>query len=192
MGSRDLAEGHQVHELRMAAMKEDYAKLYTELHQKDKAFAGRSIRTYVNDIAALVEKTGAKRLLDFGSGKGFQYLQYRVHEQWGGILPYCYDVGVRQLSEKPEGKFDGVICTDMMEHIAEADVDEVLADILSFTSPKAFAFFAIACRPSTKKKLSDGRDVHLCIKSPSWWNDRLNMFSRPGLEIVARFDGDGE
>lgn len=177
-------------------MKEDYAKLYTELHQKDKAFAGRSIRTYVRDIADLVRYVQPARILDYGSGKGYQYLQYRVHEAWG-VLPHCYDVGVRQLSERPEGKFEGIICTDMMEHIAEADVDEVLADIFSFSGDwqdderRSFAFFAIACRPSKKKRLPDGRDVHLCIKPPQWWDAKLNKFAAPGLRIAARFDGDG-
>lgn len=173
-------------------MKEDYAKLYTEMHREEKAFSGYSIKSGVDDIAALVVKYQPRRLLDYGSGKGYQYLTKRVHERWGGPLPHCYDVGVRQLSEKPTDKFDGIICTDVMEHIAEPDVDEMLADILAFAAPTAFAFFLIACRPAAKKRLSDGRDVHLTIRPPQWWQDRLNMFIRPGLEIVARFDGDGK
>src|SRR5690348_1646525 len=113
-------------------MKEDYAKLYTELHRNEKAFAGYSLKSYVDDIALLVERHNPKSLLDYGSGKGYQYLQKRMHERWGGLLPYCYDVGVRQLSEKPQGLFDGVICTDVMEHIAEEDVDAVLDDIFGY------------------------------------------------------------
>lgn len=179
-------------------MKEDYARLYTELHQKDKAFAGYSIKNYVEDITKLVKPVQPARILDYGSGKGYQYLQKRLHERWGGPLPHCYDVGVRQLSERPEGKFEAVICTDVMEHIAEDDVDEVLADIFSFVGDwqddehRSFAFFAIACRPSKKKRLPDGRDVHLCIKHPNWWEAKLNKFAAPGLRIVARYDGDGE
>lgn len=170
-------------------MKEDYAKLYSELHQKDKAFAGRSIRTYVPDIAALVQQTGAKRLLDYGSGKGYQYLQYRVHEQWGGILPHCFDIGVRQLSERPLGYFDGIICTDVMEHIAEEDVDEVLADVLSFAEDNAFAFFAISCRPAAKKTLPDGRNVHLTVREYAWWSAKIARHQRPGLLISVSFEG---
>lgn len=175
-------------------MKEDYAKLYTELHRNEKAFAGRSIRTYVPDIAELVRSVQPARILDYGSGKGYQYLQYRVHEAWGGILPYCYDVGVRQLSERPQGKFEGVICTDVMEHIAEEDVEEVLAGIFSFVGDwqddehRAFAFFSIACRPAAKKRLPDGRDVHLTVKSPAFWLTKLAQFQCDGLIIRSRFD----
>lgn len=175
-------------------MKENYAKLYTELHRNEKAFAGYSIKNYVDDIAGLVEWTSAKRILDYGSGKGYQYLKRRLHEAWG-ILPHCYDVGVRQLQERPEGKFDGIICTDVMEHIAESDIDWVLNDIFSFVEPRVssdkFAFFAIACRPAAKKMLPDGRNVHLTVKPPSWWQEKLDKHKCVGLTIEARFDGDG-
>lgn len=149
----------------------DYAKVYTQLHEENpKAFAGNSIKNYVHDIASLVHLFGAKTLLDYGSGKGYQYLKHRVHEHWGGILPYCYDVGVRQLSEKPEGTFDGVICTDVMEHIEEQDVDAVLRDIFGYSN--SFVFFCIACR-AAKKKLPDGRNAHLTIQPPEWWEKKL-------------------
>lgn len=171
----------------------DYAAIYGQMHRKEKAFAGRSIRPYVKDIAVLVEETKPRRILDYGSGKGFQYLVLRVHEQWGGMLPHCYDVGVRQLREKPQGPFDGVICTDVMEHIDEPDVDAVLADIFSTIPPRddagtSFAFFSIACRPAARKLLPDGRNVHLTVREPAWWDAKLAAFKRDGLRIVARYD----
>jgi hypothetical protein len=140
----------------------DYSAAYSQMHQRsEKAFAGYSIKNYLNEISALVKETSSQTLLDYGSGKGYQYLAKRMHDAWGGILPVCYDVGVRQLSERPTGTFDGVLSTDVLEHIAEVDVDQVLDDIFSFA--EAFVFLAIACRKS-KKILPDGRDAHLCIK----------------------------
>lgn len=171
----------------------DYAAVYGELHRNEKAFAGRSIRPYVQDIATLVAETRPRRILDYGCGKGFQYLALRVHEQWGGLLPHCYDIGVRQLRDKPAGPFDGVICTDVMEHIEEPDVDGVLADIFAAVPRRddggiGFAVFGIACRPAAKKTLPDGRNVHLCVREPRWWQARLDGFRRDGLRIVARYD----
>lgn len=178
----------------------DYATIYSQLHRQEKAFTGRSIRVSVPTIAELVADLQARmderyaearpRLLDYGCGKGWQYLALRVHEAWGGILPHCYDIGVRGLSEPaPAQSFHGVICTDMLEHIAPDDIDGVLADIFSKLIPggRAFAHFSIACRPA-KKELPDGRNIHLTVKPPPFWVDRLKPFRRAGLTIDARFD----
>lgn len=168
----------------------NYAEVYGELHQQKggKHFSGYSILPHVEKIADLVSEHQPDRLLDYGSGKGYQYLARRVQRHWGGLLPECYDVGVHQLRARPGGKFGGIICTDVMEHIAERDVDAVLADIFSFADGWAFAFFAIACRPAVKKRLPDGRNVHLTVRPPAWWKKRLAAHGRAGLEIVARYD----
>lgn len=165
----------------------DYGRVYQELHeQHPKWFNGASIIRHVAAIAHLVFRTDAQRLLDYGSGKGAAYLRDRVHEQWGGPLPHCYDPGVRYLAERPAGKFDGIICCDVMEHIEEQDVDAVLADIFQFME-EGFVFFSIACRPS-KKQLPDGRDCHLTIRPPEWWAEKLEPFRRPFLIIEAVYD----
>ena len=165
----------------------DYAAAYTQMHEANqKAFAGFSIKNYVDDIAKLVYATGAQSLLDYGSGKGYQYLAKRVHEQWGGILPTCYDVGVRQLSDRPVGTFDGVICTDVMEHIDEPDVDRILADIFSFA--EKFVFLCISCRPAKKKMLPDGRNVHLTVRSPEWWNRKISALKHGDLVVQVAYD----
>ncbi len=167
----------------------DYAAAYTKMHEDaPKLFAGNSIKVHVQAIAELVRMVRPANLLDYGSGKGYQYLAKRVHEEWGGLLPFCYDVGVRQLADRPKGPFSGIICTDVMEHIEEGDVDAILTDIFQLVAPgEAFVYLAVACRPS-KKTLPDGRDAHLTIKPPAWWNKKLERFARPGLIIKAVFD----
>jgi 2-polyprenyl-3-methyl-5-hydroxy-6-metoxy-1,4-benzoquinol methylase len=159
-------------------LKVDYAAEYRRLHANKKWFTGKSIMDYAGQITELVYATQAKTILDYGCGKGKQYSEFKVHERWGGILPYCYDVGVPKFSKRPQGQFDGVICTDVMEHIDQADVEAILADIYSFVRPQGFAFFNIACRPShgSKKKLSDGRDVHLTVKPPHWWLHKMTPY----------------
>jgi hypothetical protein len=167
----------------------DYAKTYGAMHDKKaKHFSGYSIKPYVQEIAGLVWDRLPRRILDYGSGKGYQYLALRLHDHWGGILPFCYDPGVVQLRIKPEGKFAGIICTDVMEHIEEADVDDVLDDLFGFADDHAFVFLAIACRPAKRKRLPDGRDVHVTIKPPAWWDAKLAKYQRDGLTIRAVYD----
>jgi len=171
----------------------NYGEVYGKMHdQGSKVFSGYSIKNSVSDIAVLVDllhtTDDLHRLLDYGSGKGFQYLGMRVHERWGGILPVCYDPGVKQLSERPKGYFSGIICTDVMEHIEEADVPKILDDIFSFVPGPGFVYFYIACRPTKRKRLPDGRDVHVTIKPPVWWAEQVSGYHREDLIIRMKFD----
>ena len=174
----------------------DYGAMYSQMHKSDKAFRGNSIKAGVTDIADLVRAHRPRRIIDYGCGKGRQYTEHRVHDAWGGLMPDLYDVGVAEYSRAPVGPFDAAICTDVMEHIDEPDVDAVLADIFGLLPPRddggvSFAYFYICCRPAARKTLPDGRNVHLCVKAPEWWHARLGAFDRPGLVIATGFDGDG-
>lgn len=168
----------------------DYGEIYGRMHSNPKVFPGYSIKDHVTAIAALVEEIQPERMLDYGCGKGYQYLELRVHERWGGLLPHCYDPGVKQLRKKPEGRFQGVICTDVLEHIEESDIASVLSDIFERVDDgPAFVYFCIACRPAKRKRLPDGRDVHVTVRPPEWWAERLAPFERnDGLIIKAVYD----
>lgn len=171
----------------------DYAALYRPLHEASggKYFGGK-VRG-LEAVIALVARTKPRTMLDYGSGKARQYLVRRVHERWGGLLPHCYDVGVPEFAERPIGTFDGILCGDVMEHIAPEDVDEVLADIFGFASRRpasdeSFVYFHISCVPSTHKHLPDGRNVHLTVESPAFWDEKLARFKRPWLIIEAQYE----
>lgn len=166
----------------------DYARAYGEMHDSPKRFPGYSLGAYVDSIAKLVAEHRPERLLDYGSGKGYQYLARRYHERWGGLLPHCYDIGVQQISAKPEGMFGGVINTDMLEHIEKPDLPAILDELLGYVAPGGFLFLGISCRP-TRKKLPGGGDVHRTIEPPPYWIELVE--SRPlgwPVHVVAEFD----
>lgn len=168
----------------------DYRKAYSEMHRKGKYFPGHSIGPYVDAIGKLVALKGPENLLDYGCGRGMQYLASRVHERWGGVLPHCYDIGVNGLDTKPEGTFGGVICTDVLEHIEEPDVLPMLQELLQFVCPGGFLFLAISCRPS-RKKFPDGRDLHVTVKPPSWWKNMIAACAPEGTRcrtVAVHFD----
>lgn len=73
-----------------------------------------------------------------------------------------------------------VLCIDVMEHVERESVPEVLKHIRSLT--KKAAFFVISCQPAIKK-LEDGRNAHITIEPPHWWEERLN---EAGLEPHKR------
>lgn len=157
---------------------------YQELHTNPKRFIGTSTGRYIKPIRYCIETWGAETLLDYGSGKGSQYLVKRAHERWGGILPTCYDPGYAPFARRPTVKFDGVICTDVMEHVPREEVPATIKDIFGFA--KKFAFFAIATTPS-RKTFPDGTNVHVTIEPPEWWSEQLEANCR-GLPFLAVYD----
>ena len=92
---------------------EEYKKYHAE---KDTNYPGNNLKPQLHHIKDLVQDTKAETLLDYGCGKGLQYTKYKYHEELG-IMPALYDPAVPEYEELPEGKFDGIYSTDVMEHI---------------------------------------------------------------------------
>lgn len=182
----------------------DMIEAYRQLHANPKYFRGTSGIKHRDKIGHLCRKhlvvchRDEPRLLDFGCGKGHQYLVARVHLDWGDgrtpLLPYCYDPGVPGLDKPPEenAPYDGVICTDVLEHVPEEQVPAFLDRLLSF-HPK-FVFTSISLSPAKNKTLPDGRNVHVCVKPRSWWKAEidaaLKRAGKPDCELVVMWEDD--
>lgn len=152
---------------------------YRYLHEQGR-FPGYSLRRQIPEIAELVKQYEAKTLLDYGCGKACCWLEEGA-DKAVGIMPTLYDPGVRGLSLRPQGRFDGVICTDVLEHCE--DPEAVIAELIGYASK--FLFLAISCKPSpSKKKLPDGRPLHICVHEPQWWRDRI----KADIPVILRFD----
>lgn len=180
----------------------NYQDDYGHMHRKSKTiFAGSSIFAHVNTIAGLVDeirypvKPTPLRLLDYGCGKGIQYRKHKIHEiNWKVDLPFLYDIGVPDYREKPpKGVFDGVICTDMMEHIAPKHIEGILTEIfggLKNDGSKQFAFFSICVRPAKKRfdrGVNAGKNLHLTIQPPEWWHDRISAFKIQNCRVIVHY-----
>jgi hypothetical protein len=157
---------------------------YRKLHAQGK-FPGYSIRPYLSQITELVMSSGAKTLLDYGCGAGKQYSEECWHVLWD-IMPTLYDPAVEAFSRKPIGKFDGVICTDCLEHIPENELDAVIADLAGYS--RLWCFISVCCRPAkANKALLDGANVHVTIRPPIWWQRRLAIAFAHRAKLVLEF-----
>lgn len=65
-------------------------------------------------------------------------------------------------------------CTDVMEHIPEDKVPDVLEQISARTEEGAF--FQIAMRPDSSGMLIIGEQLHLTIREMPWWEEGLKEF----------------
>tara|TARA_B100000424_G_C22711632_1_gene387282 strand:- start:94 stop:624 length:531 start_codon:yes stop_codon:yes gene_type:complete len=155
-----------------------YVDQYKELHKNAYGYGdGWAISRQAQHISNLVNDTNSKTLLDFGSGKA-DYENNNIHLLWGGILPARYDPAIPQWSEMPEGTFDGVFSADVMEHIPEDEVHDVLTT--HFEKANKFVFLGI-CTKLAKTILPNGENAHCTVEDSNWWSDRILKANKKGV-----------
>ena len=144
-----------------------------------KTFTGISLAPHVRTVARLVQETGARSILDYGCGKAGLYRdspdhppgsRFKVMDDWGGALVTCYDPGYAPFAGDYEAAYDGVIATDVLEHIPEDDIDWVLGEL--FGHARLFVYAVATCYPA-KKRLPDGTNAHCTVRDPDWWRARM-------------------
>lgn len=169
----------------------DYTRmigLYRKMHAEGErflgipaanTFPGQSLVPQAERIKRLIMITGTESILDYGSGKGRQYelrdFKSTDGKHWSGIQSYwgvghirCYDPCYVPLSDLPNGDYDGVISTDVLEHCPEMDIPWIVAEIFSFA--RKFVFVSVASYPA-RKRLPNGENAHCTIKSAAWWRE---------------------
>jgi hypothetical protein len=80
-----------------------------------------------------------------------------------------YDPAIPQFSRKPNIPADLLINIDVLEHIEEGDLDDVMDDLASLSRN---AIIIVDTKPAATF-LPDGRNAHVTIRPQAWWRDRL-------------------
>lgn len=169
-----------------------YLEQCREMHTTRKTFSGRGVLKYGDLLVSFAKRIGATSALDYGCGKGNQYMQdydkgFRLEEKLGFTVAK-YDPAVEAFSIKPDGLFDLVWCTDVMEHIPEEDIAWVIRDIDAYALK---GIFITVATHAAKKSLPNGENAHITQKPAQWWRDQFaaNLTSRPdGFEFSLRIE----
>jgi len=190
----------------------ELSELYRRMHLEgerflnippEKTFPGESLPPQAGRIKRLITQTGASNILDYGSGKGQQYdlrnirfadgsTAESIQDYWDVDFVQCYDPSYPPHSALPTGQFDGVICTDVLEHCPEEDVPWIVEELFGFATK--FVFASVACYPA-RKRLPNGENAHCTVKPAKWWEDFLRDTAarHPGVEwevwVISREDG---
>ena len=162
----------------------------------DQMFAGQSLAPLVQVIKQVVDRFQPRTLLDYGAGKGMLYggpieIEDTTYESvkayWGVDKVTCYDPGYAPFSELPNGRFDGVICTDVLEHIPEEDLPWILEELFAYA--RVFVFGNIANYPA-RKHLPNGENAHCTIKPRPWWEELIGGIAKgfPNTRYVFTVD----
>lgn len=137
----------------------------TEFQKNNKSWAGYDVIKYHKKIHDLVQRYNARTILDYGCGKGQQYTerlpygdpdlppdQWQTFDQYLGVEVYKYDPCVPGFRRRPgiKRRFDGVICTQVLNSIPDDDMPWV-RDLLQGYSKK-FCFIGLNFQREAKAK----------------------------------------
>jgi hypothetical protein len=162
----------------------------------ENTFPGQSLPKEAPRIKRLIKQTGAKTILDYGAGKGQQYWPRRVRDEdegieyadirsyWGVAEVRCYDPGYAPFTQLPAGSFDGVVCTDVLEHCPEEDIPWILDELFGYADK--FVYANVACFPA-RKRLPSGGNAHCTIRPVKWWEEQLARAARPKARVRYEF-----
>ena len=160
----------------------EYRKAHT--HPTLCLMPGNSIQRNTNEFVNFCYAYRPKTVLDYGCGKGFQWTQRELHKDGNIDMPTLYDPGVPGLDKKPNGVYDSVLCTDVMEHIHQEECDAVLKEVFNYA--RHSVFFTISCNPA-KKHFPDGTNYHVNCKPEEWWFATIKRLKPKHLKVWLIF-----
>jgi hypothetical protein len=111
-------------------------------------------------------------ILDYGCGQSL--LLDRLDLGYPAEL-YRYDPAIPAYAEKPKVKADLLINIDVLEHIEDGDLDDVLNDMRSLCRN---ALIIVDTAPA-RRVLPDGRNLHVTLKPHDWWRRRIESHFGP-------------
>lgn len=158
---------------------QEYKEQLIEYRTRDADWGSSAVRNAGDHIVRYISKhPGITSVLDFGCGIGVlkDFVSARVERP---LSWYEYDPSIPGKDTEPTHTFDLILTVDVLEHIEPESLDETLTWVATHSLRQ---FHHIDCN-DTKDRLSDGRDVHLIIQPPKWWE--LQLVDR-GFTIMER------
>jgi SAM-dependent methyltransferase len=151
----------------------------TKFHASNQEhWVGEALAEYKHNIYEIIKNNNIKTILDYGCGKAkFHSILFNNKKIPGsplGIDITKYDPAIAQYANKPTGTYDLVLCIDVMEHVQEDKVDEVLKDIFQlFSNRSIFNNYLLSCNC---RYYLNGKNAHYTIKEPDWWKEKLKPY----------------
>lgn len=143
----------------------DLLDYYARTH--DSRVYGTSSVKYIRHLRPEIAILHPRSILDYGCGQSIFLdcldLGYEVE-----LLRY--DPAIPAYAELPDTKADLLVSIDVLEHIEEADLDQVMAEMRASARD---ALIVIDTKPA-RHMLPDGRNAHVSLHPHAWWRERLS------------------
>jgi Methyltransferase domain len=148
----------------MALITAGYAREQKRLHADPSYGSGSHRHAYL--VTGIAKIEGCDTILDYGAGKGTMGNVLRSV----GLDVAEYDPGYPGKEARPQPA-DLVTCLDVLEHIEPECLASVLDDLAKLTKKRLLV--DIACKFTKFRWLSDGRNSHLIVNEPEWWQGKF-------------------
>lgn len=155
----------------------------------------------------IYKKHRAISILDYGCGRAMhthnpnynmcdRYHDTTIFEHYKGAIQsyYCYDPGVPRYSVKPSpgSKFDLVAVPDVLEHVPEEFVDDVIRDSVSFLRDDGLFVATISNNLSYAHFLNSdgslGDNLHCTLKPFEWWIEKFKTLVPNKAYVLVHCD----
>lgn len=153
--------------------------------------AGESIVVVIKKVFEQVNTRNVVTILDYGCANAIEWHQ-PVKFLNGRSLPevigeklqgfYRYDPCHPLYSRRPSGKFDIVICSEVLEHVPEEELPSLLEDIGKCLEPKGIAIFSV-CLTKSSCSFLDGTNFHVTVKPKEWWIDLFKKHAKYSVSL---------
>jgi len=141
-------------------------------------------RAHDADVEEIAEAAGARTILRVGVGVREDAAAQRDAGERAGTTITAYDPTASDAGA-PQGRFDGVACTDMLEHLVDDDVVWVIHEL--FRHADRFVHVAVHQKPRAGLLGRLGR-IRRSGREPAWWYDRMRLAGELFPEIQWKLD----
>jgi len=141
---------------------EQYKNIHSE---KEWGVTSYSMAKYI--IPSIIELE-ALSVLDYGCGQSKLYERLKINKK---TKVFRYDPSIPEISHIPVKHVNLIINTDVLEHIPEEDINDVLnhmkqlGDNIFFNINTALA----------KEILPSGENAHCTVRPPEWWLNKIQL-----------------
>ena len=175
---------------------EQSVELGKQFQLNNSSWGGTDCKNYHHQIRVLMDKYRAKTVLDYGCGKGRQYInlvpyglpndqitepmtfQTRINAE----SVYKFDPCVKEFEIEPVGQtFDAVICTQVLGSIPDVDMPWLRDKLMNYATKFVFIGLHKPDKPvKSKKRMYDPNWVTY-PRSVEWYQEQFSNWVGPDL-----------
>ncbi len=141
---------------------------YRQIHEERPQYGMSSEQQLGFIQRQVVALEGIDSILDFGCGRS-RLVDWLA--KLNDATAYRYDPAIPEFSTLPVEAADLVLNTDVLEHIPEGAIDDILSRIRVVSER---VYFNISCIEA-RATLPDGSNAHCTVQPADWWQARLKQ-----------------